>query len=304
MNVVYLHSRDGGLSWSLPIPVSEIVPTDPQVPSEVRAALDSQGRLHVVWAENLPPAYIGRRVFYARKSPDGINWTRPIELSDWSSVDDWDTKANIAVDSRDRIHVVWVCGVQAGRCHRSSEDGGESWSGIERVFGKLIGISGKDAMASGPDGTVHWVGALRYPSAYYYSSFVDTGWQNPPQPFIDADSYPVLLRGHHPELAVGPDMQFHLVMNQADSGPVWYIGGYNPQAEIVLPPTISATVTGASEILSVRGTATVQQESPTANTRALPVAPSADSVSLHVLWSIAPVVLLVLVVILARGGRR
>jgi hypothetical protein len=87
-------STDGGKSWIL-LPL-------PSTAAAFRScvAVDSHGTLHIAWTEFVGP---DRQVFYARL--DGqLNWTGKLQLSDTLGYSGF---PSLAVDSQDRVHVVW-----------------------------------------------------------------------------------------------------------------------------------------------------------------------------------------------------
>lgn len=306
MNVMYLSSENHGLSWSLPLAISEIAFSDPQSPDEVQIAIDSQDWLHVVWAESYPPEWVGRHVYYARSTNSGITWTRPEDLSDVSSTEDWDTGINIAIDGQDRLYVVWVCGSGSpGRCTRNSQDEGESWSGIDRLFGDLIGVSGWDTMAVDSHGTVYWIGMLRYPKAIYLSALNYGRWHDPPQPFITMQNWPMLVSAHYPQLAIGQGNKLLLVMNEQDHGPVWFIEGNSSSSTVASPnlPLPTSILTPKSIPTELASTASVVGSQPITQTMESTNSSDAklDPGVMLLVWALAPVLVLVLVVVLSKA---
>jgi hypothetical protein len=302
-NVMYLRSEDGGFSWSDPTPISEIVSTDPQAPEVGHMAVDGHGGLHLVWTESYPPDWSGGHVLYARSSDGGVTWTRPMDLSDLSSDEIGDTNINLAVDSQDHLHVVWVCGVGTGRCYRYSRDGGDSWSGIQRLFEDMVGYGGLDAMASDPYGGVYWASLLRYPQAFYFSSLAGDRWIDPPQELLDRPAWGALAEAHWPQLVVGTGSLLHLVMTESDHGAIWYMRGESGRPSLPTPPIPLPEVSLTPEPTPAQ-TVITPQPTPLANEFAPSSLVSEDSYSLDpVLSAVAPVLLFVSTVIFANRIR-
>lgn len=92
-------------------------------------AVDSMGRLHLVWNDETPGNY---EIYYKKSTNAGSTWTATKRLT-WTSGPTWATA--IAVDLSDRIHVVWE---NAGpgnyeAYYKKSTDGGETWSTTRRL---------------------------------------------------------------------------------------------------------------------------------------------------------------------------
>jgi hypothetical protein len=101
-------------------------------------AIDSKGRLHVVWTEQGSADINGADSdcplcsdLHYRYSDDGVNWSTPINLSQMPLGSD---KPSIVIDARDRIHVAWDEGndrfVESDPkygAYRRSDDGGLTW---------------------------------------------------------------------------------------------------------------------------------------------------------------------------------
>ena len=68
---------------------------------EPAVAVDSSGRVHVVWHDDTPGNF---EIYYKRSTDGGSTWTAPQRLS-WNTVDS--EFPDIAVDSSGHLHVVW-----------------------------------------------------------------------------------------------------------------------------------------------------------------------------------------------------
>jgi hypothetical protein len=305
-NVMYARSDDGGTSWLEPAPVSQLLPGDPQAPDMVRLAMDSHGQLHLVWSENHPPSWIGQQVFYARSSNGGATWTLPRPLSPLVGDQAWSAKINVAVDSNDDIHVVWVCGEgSAGRCTRSSYDGGSSWSQTQRLFDGLIGVSGWDAMAVDPYDNTFWFGSLRQPQAQYFSVHSDRLWRDPPLSLSTQRGWEFLVRAHFPSLVVAQGNTLHLILVEGDGGPLWYVQGHTSHPSLPTPilptptPSPSPKLPAASEEPG-NGLSPTPLSAPDSRE---PIQASPINVGRPVAWAALPVLLLLVIVVAVRGFR-
>jgi hypothetical protein len=311
-NVMYLHSQDRGLTWSEPVEVTELPAGSPQIPDAVRLEIDSHDGLHLVWTENHPPGYVGRYVFYTRSTDGGMAWTQPMDLSDPSSTDDWDAVINIAVDTWDQLHVIWACGAGSpSRCYRYSKDGGDSWSGIQHLFGELVGLGGWDAMGADPYGNLYWIGILRYPTALYYSRYANTQWIDPPITIISEQESQGLATAHYPQIAIGQGNQLHVLMIEGDQGAVWYLNGQTSWPGV--PATLTPTPTPTLQSTPTRGPTLTREPTPDRPT-AIPLRPflqqppsvpgPGNISSLEaIVWPIAPVALLLVVAITIKVVR-
>ncbi len=152
--VLVAHSRDEARSWEDLTP-----PTTPGQPSDrASLALDSRGVLHLAWTEATAQGY--RQVFHASYRQG--SWSAPTQLSFTQGYSGF---PSLAVDSRDRVHVVWYgYDGQAYQVSYRNLDGGR-WSDVQLLTsGSLDALN--PALAIGPDDTLH--------VAYYRLSGADT----------------------------------------------------------------------------------------------------------------------------------
>lgn len=95
--LLYRRSTDGGATWT----TKRITANCELSVGPADIAVDSNNHILVVWGDKTP----GNREIYYKKSTDaGVNWSETKRLT-------WDSGASdlpsIAVDSSDRIHLVW-----------------------------------------------------------------------------------------------------------------------------------------------------------------------------------------------------
>lgn len=243
-NVLYTRSDDGGLTWSETVPVSTILPQDEQAPDYIDLTIDDQGLLHVAWCENYPPNFLGRQVLYAQSRDRGLTWTPPMPLSERSQEAAQNSAPNIVVDSGGHLHVMWACGDPLGRCFRSSDNGGITWTATARPFAPLFGLAGRDALAGDTYGNLYWAGTVRFPLAFYASIFDGRAWQEPPQTVLTEDRFGRIGRGHYPQIALSLGNQLHILLVESDNGPLWYLHGQTSQPRMapLVPPAPPTTV--------------------------------------------------------------
>lgn len=73
--------------------------------SEPAIAIDSSNHLHVVWSQAISPSPTGvRQIYYASSTDNGSNWSTPLKISDLTFEAEL---PDVAVDSANKIHVVW-----------------------------------------------------------------------------------------------------------------------------------------------------------------------------------------------------
>ena len=130
-------------NWQEPEPVS-----GEQVGYYSRLAMDSKGRLHLIYTENVPTTDcpVCYHLFYRQSVDDGQSWSAPFDVSNAPS---GAAKPQIVIDSQDGIHVVWEAGKGGAYgqladptqvMYAASYDGGKTWTPPVQ-FGASTGIS-------------------------------------------------------------------------------------------------------------------------------------------------------------------
>ena len=90
--------------WHSPVRISTYTGMENYHQQYVSIAVDSQDRIHVVWTGKATAG--GDQIWYAYY--DGV-WHTPIRISTYLGMENYgQTYPSIAVDSQDRIHVVWT----------------------------------------------------------------------------------------------------------------------------------------------------------------------------------------------------
>ena len=219
--VYYTFLEDQGEFWSSPIPISPVF-SDEEVSFQPQATIDPEGKLHVVWTQK---SYVEGGgpvgVYYTHSDPVRKNFIPPKEITGKSDAEGWMSAANI-ISSNQTILITWVCGELAHRCSVFSLNGGESWSGIQRLFGDLNGLGNRDALVLDGENNIFWIALLRNPKAIYFSEWVDGRWVDPPIPFL---LKPPTNTGHYPSISNSMGNRLSLVLVDQDVGEIYYVEG-------------------------------------------------------------------------------
>ena len=136
-------------------------------------AFDSSGGLHVVWWDTTPSA--GPVIYYKKSSDGGVIWTSAKKISGFTG-NAWFPA--IAVDSFDRLHVVWPEDYPTSPYiyYTRSTDGGISWSNPMKLSRDLGNGRVVDIAADSSD-NLHVVWYLDDPGNFeiYYRKSEDAG---------------------------------------------------------------------------------------------------------------------------------
>jgi hypothetical protein len=135
-------------------------------------AVDSQGRLHVIWSDETP----GNGEIYYKKSTDGgITWTPSRRLT-WTAGGSYG--AALAVDSLDHLHVAWQDETPGNVeiFYKKSTDGGDTWTANKRLTFNA-GNSYQPDLAVDSSDCVHmvWSDATPGNCEVYYRRSTDGG---------------------------------------------------------------------------------------------------------------------------------
>jgi len=117
-----------------------------------RAAVDSLGHLYVVWYDYVDQAH---DAYFKRSTDGGTSWSASQRLNGPTGKS---AKPVIAVDSLDRIHVVWLDSTigNAEVYYKRSTDGGTSWSAGQRLTWNTA-LSDEPALVIDPSDNLHLV---------------------------------------------------------------------------------------------------------------------------------------------------
>lgn len=136
------------------------------------------GGIHVVWEDDTPGNI---EIFYKRGSFGGASWFALKRLT-WSTYES--KNPSIAVDSTNKIHVVWHDKISANLeiVYKSSTNGGGTWSGMTRLTWS-VGQSREPSIAVDSSNRIHVVWRDDSPGEYdiFYKRSTDggTSWSAP-----------------------------------------------------------------------------------------------------------------------------
>lgn len=138
---------------------------------QTRIAVDSRGKIHVIWVESEAPNwYPPNGVFYVKSIDGGDTWTAPERLSPVGH-----SEPEIVAIGNDQIHVAWNGSVrQSNRYHRFSADAGRTWSALH-TFKVRGGFLGQPALAVDSAKVLHAI--LSSDDGLYYANWSEPrGW--------------------------------------------------------------------------------------------------------------------------------
>ena len=127
-------------------------------------AISSSGVIHVIWTESSRGLW---GIYYINSPDGGATWSNRVALEDSEAVL-W-SRAQLKVDSQDRVHVVWELleteqaanGATGGVVYALSADGGKTWSHTR--FREIYSGSGQQQPALGIDGQGNILMVFREP---------------------------------------------------------------------------------------------------------------------------------------------
>jgi len=218
--VYHTLSDDGGVTWRDSVRISEVQPNLSFVDG-VDAALDEQGRIHIVWNEaEAPSGYPPTGVFYARSDDGGLTWRAPVQLGER-----YGNKPAIAIVG-DRIHVIWSTSLaDKGRYFSDSLDGGESWAPatvLTQGMGAVVEFE-RDRLTVDSSDRVYWIISDESPGRGTVDRFTLTagqGWETPRSlelPLYENDDA-WLMRGAVVQVRLGNQFDMVVLNNQPEAG--------------------------------------------------------------------------------------
>jgi len=148
----YMHiCSDDGVIWS-----------DPQLVAigsggeQIKAAVDEQDRLHVVYKMEYPD---GSSVYYTRSQDRGTTWSEPllVDESDERYQSGYGPNLSNVIARGERVHIVWHGAPRSQRWHQWSGDGGVTWSGATQISPDLVFSTNPPEMSSDGSGILHLV---------------------------------------------------------------------------------------------------------------------------------------------------
>lgn len=172
----YTHSKDGGVTWSESVQVSQTNTFD-RYADRVDLVVDEKGRIHAIWNETVSPqGYPPAGVYYAYSDDEGQSWSVPVELGGMYS----NAPAITAVG--DHIYAVWSTSLaDRGRYYSDSSDGGKTWSPAHRLVATMGAVlePERDRLTKDNNGRVYWILSDLSPlgTVDRFTSRLENGWE-------------------------------------------------------------------------------------------------------------------------------
>ena len=216
-------STDGGTTW---IAAKRLTWTSGESIGAA-IAVDSDNHIHVVWYDDTP----GNHEIYYRKGLDGgTTWDAAKRLT-WTSGES--SFPQLAIDSSGNLQVLWKDNTSGNYeiYHKSSTDGGTTWSGAQRLTWTSITLE-PPAMGIDSGNIIHvaWADLTSGNIEIYYGNSEDGGatWSAAKRlTWTSGSSY-------HPAIAIDSGNTIHVVWNDdtpsnaeifhkssADGGTTW-----------------------------------------------------------------------------------
>jgi hypothetical protein len=169
--IYYKKSTDGGATWA----ASQRLTWSSTGSQSGAIAVDSTGRLHVIWVELLGPWPYNEEIYYRMSTDAGNTWTSSRRLT-WTSDDS--SRPEMASYSSAGVHVVWQ-DYSTGDWdiyYKKSTDGGDTWTSSKRLTWSSAGTWNPSiAMDSSGNPHVVWDDTTPGNGEIYYKNSPDGG---------------------------------------------------------------------------------------------------------------------------------
>jgi len=200
-------------AWDAPHLVGD--PTNPNsAPDNVRMAISTDGRLHVVWAEyQLPIGWPPVGLYYAYSSDGGQTWAGRHRLAGAQF-----NQPNVVVGPDRQVYTTWTGTAGAGqKFFQESTDEGQTWESPVTVMKNLGGGSeGPPGLAVDSAGNLHMV--FSHNGCVWYASRIDNNWSDPECISLGAA---VNAQIENPSMALGLGNQLHALF-WTNHRQLWY----------------------------------------------------------------------------------
>jgi hypothetical protein len=301
-------SVDEGLTWSLPIFVSESL-SDEETLSDVDIVVDSNGTIHVFWAKyKIPEINTPLGIFYSRSVNDGQAWSTYLELDNGPF-----GLPNALVSPSNILYLVYNGSVAIkGRYFRYSEDSGYSWSSkivIDPIVGGLTG----NMLAQDSAQNLHFVSAADVSmNGIAYSTWRNNQWEST----INIASQVPLVGGdkrqaYAPNILITNGNKLHVVYLGPAHATVYYISTELNTPYVASEPP-NSIVTPVAEMPQIENLSDTTKVTPIERLSAQPLPSNLrnttykinNSVSTIIAAGVIPVVAMLFFVIIVKIKRR
>ena len=232
-SINYQYSDDEGDTWSRPIELPNGARRFDEYAIWPRLAANTDGTIHLVWT-NLP--YPGYAVLYARSEDGGPTWSQP-EIIDSSDRADYATNygpiyIDVEAHGENEVHLIWDGAPTVERNHIWSNDGGKTWSAIDKVFPEITGVgrSGWNDMAFDSAGILHAISFIS-PAHPVHATWDNAMW-SATEPV--STTGPGASGAELVNLAISRGNTLHVVWSKKDVRPYtnWYARKEVPAPEL------------------------------------------------------------------------
>ncbi len=210
--VLYMHSTDGGQTWSEPVALPEYE-KDGLDPAELDMVVDDKGTLHIVveLADLSEGGWPGQGIYYAKSSDEGRSWSPPLLIDDIDSGEYRDGYGpfvpTLATAFSDEVHIVWYGSPRGERHHVYSLDAGDTWSANQQIS-TFRGMTWHNLMVTDSIGNVHLASGT-IDDVIMYMVWQRDQWSEPT--LIS----PQQLGPHYPSLGISSGNVLHLLFSGA-----------------------------------------------------------------------------------------
>ncbi|MEW5759827.1 MAG: hypothetical protein AB1779_03565, partial [Candidatus Thermoplasmatota archaeon] len=209
--LVLMNKNEGATTFGSSVAVSATAGVTEDEPS---IFVDSNGKIHAVWYQYISTT---NRIRYS-SSTDGINFASPVTVDSLSSANN--VNPDIAVDSNDKIFVVWRSGSDI---YISNSTDGSTW-GTNILVDNSGGICSSPAIAIDKNNYIHvsWDDTRNGNYDIFYAKSIDNGSTFGGNKRVD-DTGSGISDQRYPDIAVDSSDNIHIVWQDYRSGTTWDI---------------------------------------------------------------------------------